>query len=50
LERNPENGWSLFGLATSLEAQDKPAEAREARERFERAWQRADVSLTATRF
>ena len=50
LARNPDNGWSLFGLAQSLRAQDRTAEAMQAEERFRRAWARADVSLTASRF
>ncbi len=50
LRRNPENGWSLFGLAQSLHAQGKSAEAAAAETRFRRAWARADVELTASRF
>jgi tetratricopeptide (TPR) repeat protein len=50
LRRNPENGWSLFGLAQSLRAQGKNAEATAADARFRRAWARADVTLTASRF
>ncbi len=50
LARNPGNGWSLFGLVRSLRAQGKDAEAAEAEARFRRAWARADVVLTASRF
>ena len=50
LRRNPENGWSLFGLAQSLRAQGKSAEAGAEDARFRRAWTRADVTLTASRF
>jgi tetratricopeptide (TPR) repeat protein len=50
LRRNPENGWSLFGLAQSLRAQGKSAEAGAEEARFRRAWTRADVTLTASRF
>jgi tetratricopeptide (TPR) repeat protein len=50
LKRNPENGWSLFGLAQALRAQSKSGEAVAAEERFRRAWSRADVSLSASRF
>jgi len=50
LRRNPENGWSLFGLAQSLRAQGKSAEAGAEAARFRRAWTRADVTLTASRF
>ena len=44
-----ENGWSLFGLMKSLESQGRQAEAAEARRRFEKAWARADVTLTSSR-
>jgi len=50
LRRNPENGWSLFGLAQSLRAQGKSAEAGAVDERFRLAWARADVALTSSRF
>jgi tetratricopeptide (TPR) repeat protein len=49
LKRFRENGWSLFGLARSLEAQQRASEAAEARQRFERAWARADIQLTSSR-
>jgi tetratricopeptide (TPR) repeat protein len=44
------NGWSLFGLAKSLQAQGKSIEAREATRRFAAAWQHADTALTASAF
>jgi tetratricopeptide (TPR) repeat protein len=50
LKEHPENGWALFGLARALEAQGKSKEAAEAKARFEKAWARADVRLTASRF
>jgi tetratricopeptide (TPR) repeat protein len=50
LERNPDNGWSLFGLARSLRAQGRMAEAAEVDARFGKAWARADVRLTSSRF
>ena len=50
LQRNPGNGWSLFGLAQSLRAQGKTAEAAQIEERFRRAWAAADVRLAASRF
>ena len=34
LRRNPDNGWSLFGLAQSLRAQGKTAEAEQVEVRF----------------
>jgi tetratricopeptide (TPR) repeat protein len=50
LKFNPENGWSLFGLAASLRAQKKTKEAAQVQSRFEAAWKHADVSLPASRF
>jgi tetratricopeptide (TPR) repeat protein len=50
LRRNPASGWSLYGLAQSLRAQDRPAEASVIELRFQRAWSRADVTLKASRF
>lgn len=50
LARFPDNGWSLFGLAQSLRAQGKTADAAEVQRRFESAWQYADVEITASRF
>src|SRR5262249_5616865 len=50
LKRNPNNGWALFGLAQSLQAQGKTAEASEIDARFQKAWARADVTLSASRF
>jgi hypothetical protein len=50
LVRNPGNGWALFGLAQSLRAQNKVAEAGEAEAGFRKAWAQADVTLTASRF
>ena len=50
LRQYPNNGWSLFGLAESLRAQGKTEEAAEVQQRFEAAWQYADVVLNASRF
>jgi hypothetical protein len=50
LERNPENGWSLFGLAQALHARKADVEAAEIERRYRKAWERADVTLTASRF
>jgi tetratricopeptide (TPR) repeat protein len=43
LRKNPENGWSLFGLARALEAQGKHDDAAPIRARFKKAWQDADA-------
>src|SRR5688572_6671179 len=45
LARNPENGWSLNGLAKALKAQGKGAEAKEVEARFAKAWANADIDL-----
>jgi tetratricopeptide (TPR) repeat protein len=50
LTRNPGNGWSLYGLAQSLRAQGKTADAGRTEERFAKAWAQADVKLSASRF
>jgi tetratricopeptide (TPR) repeat protein len=50
LTRNPENGWSLYGLMQSLTAQGQSDAALATRKRFAAAWARADVTLTASRF
>ena len=50
LARFPENGWSLYGLAASLRAQGKTAEADAVQARFKRAWNLSDVTLTASVF
>jgi tetratricopeptide (TPR) repeat protein len=50
LRRWPDNGWSLFGLAASLDAQGKKAEAARVRAKFEEVWKRADVKITSSCF
>jgi tetratricopeptide (TPR) repeat protein len=50
LQRHPHNGWALYGLARSLLAQGKTAEASEAQQAFQEAWKRADIQLTASAF
>lgn len=47
LRQHPHNGWSLFGLAKSLEAQGKKEEAAKVQKQFEKAWSQADTSLAA---
>jgi tetratricopeptide (TPR) repeat protein len=49
LKKNPENGWSLFGLRQALEAQGKIDEASLVAQRFRKAWADADVTLTSAR-
>jgi hypothetical protein len=50
LRRNPENGWSLFGLAQALKAQKRDADAALVEARLAKAWARADVKVPASRF
>ena len=49
LKQNPENGWSLFGLAQALKAQGKNDDAAAVEARFKKAWKEADVKLTTAR-
>jgi tetratricopeptide (TPR) repeat protein len=50
LKRNPDNGWSLYGLSLALRAQGKADEAAAAETRFETAWAKSDVKLASSRF
>lgn len=50
LTQHPHNGWALFGLKQSLEAQQKTKEAAAVEAAFRKAWERADIRLTASRF
>ena len=50
MELNRNDGWALFGLWQSLEAQGRAAEADEVFEAHEQAWEFADVELTRSRF
>jgi tetratricopeptide (TPR) repeat protein len=49
LTRLPENGWSLYGLASSLKAQQKnPSEAAATKEKFGKLWAKADTKITSS--
>jgi len=50
LRKNPENGYSLFGLSEALERQGRVKEAQAFSERFSRAWADASHTLTSSRF
>jgi tetratricopeptide (TPR) repeat protein len=50
LKRNPDNGWSWFGLDKALAAQKRESEAAKAHQQFEAAWRRADIQLTSSAF
>ena len=45
LRHLPDNGWSLFGLAQSLDRQDRHQEAMEAEARFAKMWSKADIQI-----
>lgn len=49
LERHRDNGWSLRGLAASLQAQGRTKEAAMVEERFRKAWARADMGIERAR-
>jgi tetratricopeptide (TPR) repeat protein len=48
LKRYPENGWSLYGLAQSVKASGEASGP--AMQRFKRAWERADVEISTSRY
>ncbi len=50
LKRNRDNGWALFGLHQALVAQGKTDDAAVVEGRMKKAWARADVTLTSSRF
>lgn len=50
LRKNRDNGWALYGLMLSLQAQNKESDAEIIKARFEKAWADADVALTSSRF
>jgi hypothetical protein len=45
----PNNGWSLYGLARSLEAQNKTAEAAKLDAQYQKWWDKADVKPLAVK-
>ena len=49
LKKNPENGWSLFGLWQAQKAQGKKEEAAHTEARFHKAWKDADVQIKSPR-
>ncbi len=50
LERNPHNGWALFGLWKAQQAAKRKSDAKKTAAKFERAWEDADIELTRTAF
>jgi tetratricopeptide (TPR) repeat protein len=47
LDKLPDNGWALFGMARALRLQKKDAEAADFEARFETAWKSADVKISS---
>jgi len=41
----PENGWSLYGLASCLDQAGKKSDAADVWTRFDKVWQRSDVKI-----
>jgi tetratricopeptide (TPR) repeat protein len=50
LQKNRDNGWSLFGLQQSLDASGQYLEAKEVSVAFEKAWSHADIKLDGSAF
>ena len=48
LERHPDNGWALQGLAECLERSDRADEALAVTGRFKKAWVRSDIAIKAS--
>ena len=48
LRRRPNDGWALFGLWQSLDAEKRTAEAAAVKADFDKAWSRADIKLTSS--
>ncbi|HRI43609.1 MAG TPA: hypothetical protein PLL78_05325 [Fimbriimonadaceae bacterium] len=48
LVKHPNNGWALYGLSTALTKMGKASEAKRYQEKFEVAWEGADVSITSS--
>ena len=46
LKQNPNNARSYFGLAESLKAQGKTADAAAAEKQYQQGWKKADVKLS----
>ncbi len=44
----PDNGWSLYGLWQSLFAQGNVNEAMQVKQKFDKAWQNADIQASLT--
>ncbi|MCO4291255.1 tetratricopeptide repeat protein [Solitalea sp. MAHUQ-68] len=50
LKQYPENGWALIGLYNTLTLQQKTTEAVATKNRFDKAFVNADITLKSSRF
>lgn len=50
LVKNPNNGWSLVGMYQSLKAQNKLEDANVYKEKYEKAFENADVNIISSVF
>ena len=50
LKKNRDNGFALYGLWKTLQAQGRTEEAAEIETRFKASWAEADVKLASSRF
>jgi tetratricopeptide (TPR) repeat protein len=50
LERNPKNGWALYGVYRALDAQKKKSAALRAEQEFKAAWKDADIAITRSAY
>jgi tetratricopeptide (TPR) repeat protein len=50
LNQYRKNGWSLYGLYQSLQAQGKKNEAMEAKKEFDKAFAKSDINLKSVRY
>lgn len=48
LKKWPNNGWGLYGLARSLDAQGKKDEAETVRAEWKKVWAKADVKISSS--
>lgn len=48
LKTYPENGWALIGLYTALQKQQRMKESEVVKDRFDKAWQYADIKISSS--
>lgn len=48
LDKLRQNGWSLYGLYQCLKAQGKNKEANLIKKEYDKAWEEADITITAS--